>query len=339
MSPLTVSQLQLDDDRALAGLAQFRAEYAFAQFGGRTSQTVAQLRAELTDTPFQRQTFWIAREGERVVGEASVDLMLRENLDLAYVELQVAHDARGRGIGTRLLNDAVEPALRASGRTRVEAYGEFALDERVDDPTHPSNRLAQRLGLELKNLSVCRMAPLPIDAQVAGALQAEAAARSSDYETLLWVDRVPEEYLAEYGALMRQLELDEPDEDVVAEIADYTPERIRSMEDRRVASGWCALIAVSRAADGTLAAHSEVEIDLGEGTDLAFQHNTLVFPAHRGHRLGLELKLATHRALVERFPDVRRIATWNSHVNPWMIEVNERMGYRERFREGIFQTA
>jgi hypothetical protein len=63
-----------------------------------------------------------------------------------------------------------------------------------------------------------------------------------------------------------------------------------------------------------------------------------VFEAHRGHRLGLALKLATHRRLAEDFPEVRRIVTWNSHVNPWMIHVNEQLGYEIAYREVTYQT-
>ena len=33
-----------------------------------------------------------------------------------------------------------------------------------------------------------------------------------------------------------------------------------------------------------------------------FQSGTLVVPAHRGHRLGLAVKVANQRALAERFP-------------------------------------
>jgi GNAT superfamily N-acetyltransferase len=336
---LTISRVLLDDERALAAVAEFRGAYDLAQFGGSVVQTAAQLRAEIADSEFKRQLFWAAWEGDRVVGEASVDLPLQENLDLVYAELQVAHDARGRGIGTRLLEEALLPAIRAEGRERVEAYGEFWLDEDVDDPAHPANRIMRRLGVERKNVAVCRTAPLPLDAALEAELQAEVDARSAGYSTLIWANRVPDEYLEQYGKLLTQLELDEPDEEVVGEIADYTPERIREAEARSTASGYFSIIAVSQAPDGSLAAHSEVEVRTEPGADLAFQRNTLVFEEHRGHRLGLALKLATHRAIAEQFPAVRRIATWNSHVNPWMIEVNERMGYRPRYREVIYQTA
>src|SRR5699024_5037425 len=70
---------------------------------------------------------------------------------------------------------------------------------------------------------------------------------------------------------------------------------------------------------------------------VGWQENTLVMPDHRGHRLGLALKVATHRQLRERAPQLRSLVTWNSHVNPWMIEINEKLGYEIVYREMVLQ--
>ena len=54
----------------------------------------------------------------------------------------------------------------------------------------------------------------------------------------------------------------------------------------------------------------------------------MVLPEHRGHSLGLAMKLATHRSLVAQVPECRIVATGNADVNAHMNAVNERMGYR-----------
>jgi hypothetical protein len=54
----------------------------------------------------------------------------------------------------------------------------------------------------------------------------------------------------------------------------------------------------------------------------------MVLPEHRGHRLGLAIKLATHRALLRAFPDCEVVRTGNADVNEHMNAVNELMGYR-----------
>ncbi|MCW2813716.1 MAG: family N-acetyltransferase [Nocardioides sp.] len=55
---------------------------------------------------------------------------------------------------------------------------------------------------------------------------------------------------------------------------------------------------------------------------------TIVLPEHRGHRLGLALKVAHHQALLARFPDVEWIATATADVNAHMNAVNDRLGIR-----------
>ena len=53
-----------------------------------------------------------------------------------------------------------------------------------------------------------------------------------------------------------------------------------------------------------------------------------MLPGHRGHSLGLALKLANHRALMAALPACEFVRTSNAEVNSHMNAVNERMGYR-----------
>lgn len=48
---------------------------------------------------------------------------------------------------------------------------------------------------------------------------------------------------------------------------------------------------------------------------------------HRGHRLGLLLKIAMMELLPTTEPQLERIVTWNDQGNEHMISVNEAMGY------------
>ena len=74
-----------------------------------------------------------------------------------------------------------------------------------------------------------------------------------------------------------------------------------------------------------------------ETPTLAYQHDTRVVRAHRGHRLGLLLKADMMRWLAVAEPQVESIDTWNAETNQHMIEVNERLGYRARGRQLEFQ--
>jgi RimJ/RimL family protein N-acetyltransferase len=63
-----------------------------------------------------------------------------------------------------------------------------------------------------------------------------------------------------------------------------------------------------------------------------YQFLTAVTRAHRGHRLGLLVKVATHQWLVDAEPGVRRVQTSNSETNRHMIAINEALGYRPTAR-------
>jgi len=61
---------------------------------------------------------------------------------------------------------------------------------------------------------------------------------------------------------------------------------------------------------------------------IASQLDTSVVEGHRGHRLGMSLKIAMLRELAEAEPQVRTLETWNAASNSYMIAVNETLGYR-----------
>jgi len=58
------------------------------------------------------------------------------------------------------------------------------------------------------------------------------------------------------------------------------------------------------------------------------QADTAVARHHRGHRLGLLLKIDMLRWMAEAEPQLTIIETWNNVDNRFMIDVNEALGYR-----------
>jgi RimJ/RimL family protein N-acetyltransferase len=69
----------------------------------------------------------------------------------------------------------------------------------------------------------------------------------------------------------------------------------------------------------------------------AYQWGTLVRPAHRGHRLGMAVKVANLRQLQEAVPGVDHVITWNAESNARMVAVNDRLGFVPTERMGEFQ--
>ncbi len=53
----------------------------------------------------------------------------------------------------------------------------------------------------------------------------------------------------------------------------------------------------------------------------------MVLAGHRGHRLGLLVKVVMLEWLTEAEPAIRRILTGNAGANAHMIAINERLGF------------
>lgn len=68
-----------------------------------------------------------------------------------------------------------------------------------------------------------------------------------------------------------------------------------------------------------------------------FQWGTLVRRDHRGHRLGMAVKLANLRQLAAADASVHSLVTYNAEVNTHMLAINEALGFRPVERLGEFQ--
>ncbi len=116
---------------------------------------------------------------------------------------------------------------------------------------------------------------------------------ADDYRIVTFDTVCPDEHLESFGRLLGMLISEIPLGDLDLEDSEWTPERMRAAEQRQVDIGRHVLTALAIAPDGSVAGFSDVRID-----DTDHSHGqvgiTLVDPAHRGHRLGLALKVATH---------------------------------------------
>jgi hypothetical protein len=61
---------------------------------------------------------------------------------------------------------------------------------------------------------------------------------------------------------------------------------------------------------------------------VGLQADTAVARQHRGHRLGLLLKIEMMGWLADVEPQLKIIETWNNVDNKFMIDVNQALGYR-----------
>lgn len=341
---ITLRRLQPTSNADVEACAAFEMAAIEETLGGRDVRTTQQQATNMTPTDYWDirtfGAFLTTNSGEEaMVGQLELNVPLNENLDMIHFHVEVLTPYRGRGIASRLL-DELEAQREQIGRPRLTTYGTVTDAEAdVDDPSLPINRIAARLGLTRRNVAVARLLDLPVPAEVLDAMEAEAAPHLGDYSIQVWHGHPPREHWLRYGALLTQLDLDEPDEDVELEPQHYDEKRLQIAFDRQDRTGIVPVIAVAVAPDGSLVGHSELQYRNNPGTTLVWQENTLVMPEHRGHRLGLALKAATHRVISEQAPQLLRELTWNSHVNDPMIGINEKMGYRVLLREVAYQNA
>jgi hypothetical protein len=167
-------------------------------------------------------------------------------------------------------------------------------------------------------------------------IREEALAAAGDYELLRIEGYTPDALLPAVAALTEAIN-DAPLDDLEWEDEVYSPERVRAYERAQLESGFRFRRIVARhRTTGELAGHTVVVVDADQPS-YAEQHDTSVVAAHRGHRLGLLLKVDMLLWLAEAETAVERIYTWNAESNDHMITVNERLGYRVLGRAAEFQ--
>ena len=141
------------------------------------------------------------------------------------------------------------------------------------------------------------------------ALWAEATAHSTGYSLLQWVGATPEEHLEAVAALESRMTTDAPMDDLQWEQEVFDADRYRGRDAVMLARRNRVYTSVA-VHDGTGVVVGTTSLVVSDGVDdTAAQFQTIVEPAHRGHRLGLLLKVGNLRFLQEHEPTVIRIDT------------------------------
>lgn len=255
---------------------------------------------------------WAGVEDGEVIAGYLIELPLKDNThrgDLDPLVVRPAH--RRRGLGTALLHHAVT-RLRAHGRelliAEAEATGSAAAFAGARGLTVSLLRTRSSLDLRTTDWAALR-AVLP---QVDG------------YRLERWTGPASPELLPDLTALMDGMN------DAPGAASVWDVDRIRAQEATIPASGLQVYAMLARRiSDGAVAGFTRVFLDKdGQQQGWAVQGETAVLRGHRGHRLGLLLKLNTLFWLHEQRPDIERILAWNAASNTRMRAINEILGYR-----------
>ncbi len=272
---------------------------------------------------FWDNELWMVRdEAGAVVGTLNAELPLKDNTNVLSVQIGVRPDRRRRGIGSALFAQASKIAA-GNGRTVLQAE--------VDAPmsgVSPGSEFARACGFTLANTEVHRVLELPLSEALLDELAAEAAERHEGYRMVTWRDRCPGELVDAYAELNTVFSAEAPLGDLEWEPEHWDAERVRYHEGKAREQKWRTWTTVAVAPDGRLAGHTLLVLpDTDPGK--AYQQATLVKPAHRGHRLGLAMKVRNHRDVHDALDGPVVAHTWNAEQNTHMNAVNALLGYRQ----------
>jgi GNAT superfamily N-acetyltransferase len=274
----------------------------------------------LSSPGFERRA-WAVRDGTEIVAAAEVALPLHDNLDNGFADGLVAPDRRRRGLGTQLLAHLVADA-RAAGRARLALQASEGIAT-----SSPGSGFLRAAGARLGQVEMRRRLVLPaVDPRALRDLAASARRAARGYRLVQWTGPTPPDRRTDLAGLIARMSTDAPQGDFTLEGQRWDAERVRRRDAAAAAAGEGRVVTAAQAADGRLVAYTETAVPPDED-DVARQDDTLVAAEHRGHRLGLWIKLANLDQLADTHPEVRAVDTWNADGNRWMIAINDAMGF------------
>jgi len=302
------------------------------------------------DDVYKRLQLFFVRDGGRMVARSWVRYELQDNLGSALVHVDVLDEFAGRGIGRALLDHA-EALAAADGRTVLMTFTEHPADFDADGPDvlRPATgtgalpasaravRFAQEAGYQLEQVERFSSLAVPPAPGLLDALEREALARAEPYELVTWTDHCPEEYVEQLAVLMSRMSTDAPTGGLSYDEETWDAARVRHVEDTWTQAGNISLVTAARHRDSNeLAAYTVLELAPGKPW-LADQDDTLVAASHRGHRLGMLVKIRNLRRLLAEYPAVERVNTFNAAENDHMLAINVALGFRPAGYDGEWQ--
>lgn len=334
---------------AALGFRLERANWGHEHFAESAAELFARHRNDA-----HRGHAWIgAWDGDTIVGRAGLGWERDPEASTVELTMGVLPSHRRRGVGSGLLA-AAEAAARDLGRSTVVAYSDHP-DAQVtpdDGPmlrapdgdamlpaSVPAARFAAAHGYSLGQLE--RVSSLTVAGRAAGfrrELEAGTVrANALGYRLELWTDRTPPELVDAYAAAREHMVLDVPAGGVTIDRERWDAARVRERESESLDGGMTLLVAVAVTDHGDVAGYTELELPLGR--EIAYQYDTLVIGPHRGHGLGMLVKLANLVRLAETAPERSTVYTWNADENEHMLAINIALGFRRCGLEAVWQRA
>lgn len=263
--------------------------------------------------------------------------LVHEGVFVAVASLQ---ENRDDNLGVMRMDLFVDPARRREGHgSTLLAYVERFARERhqhtliawvqegaAEIAQAPNRTFAPRHGFVVGDEMVRREIAWPVGDERRRAWRDEIASFHDDYAVVTWRSQVPDEFAPSYAELAGRMIVEAPYANLDFEQEQWDVERLRGHELEISTMGRELFIAAAiDTRDNRVAGYSELTLSRID-THTAYQWDTLVARAHRGHGLGRRMKVANLLAFHEAGTATARVSTNNSLINEHMIAVNEWLG-------------
>ncbi|MDX6360040.1 MAG: hypothetical protein QOH37_3094 [Nocardioidaceae bacterium] len=317
----------------------WHAVYERSQTDGREYSSpwrLAEVAVELRNPGRRRRLLGFAGlvDGD-VVASGALSLPQLDNRNTGVVMVDVDPPARRQGYGAAMLAH-LEALAAADGRTLLNTDTFYPYDAPANGSGHPNADFATRHGYVFGLGDVHRRLAMPADGTLLERLAAEASPHHAAYRILGWRGRIPEEHLAEFARINASLMTEAPSGEVEREAESPDADAMRDDDALRAEQGRTPYVTVAYAGTGEMVAYTTIMLSRHE-PGRCFQWGTVVDPRHRGHRLGIAVKVANLRQVQDHEPDLREQFTYNAEVNAHMVAINEALGFVPVERLGEFQ--
>jgi GNAT superfamily N-acetyltransferase len=253
------------------------------------------------------------------VGLLEVEFPRRDNLHLGWTSITVHPDHRRQGHGSAMMTEMIR-------RTRAVGRNTLWIGAPKDDLG--ARAFAERSGFSYASHDARRRQLLSeVDQAEVDRLYHQAREAAADYVLERGTTPTPDDVLEQLVEVTAAIN-DAPMGDLTFEDEHFDLKRLKDFETASAGRQDVVYRMWARhRTSGEIGGHTVVLTNaLHPG--FAWQADTAVSRAHRGHRLGLLLKIEMMRWLAQDRPDIGVVETWNNADNDFMIRVNEAIGYR-----------
>lgn len=253
------------------------------------------------------------------VGWLTISTPERDNRQLVTADITVHPAHRRRGHGTAMAAELLRQA-HTFGRSIIwlgcahddDGAATFLRGQGFSYASHDARRYQR---------------PDQLDHDHLDRLYRTARQAAADYDVVRTAAPTPEDLLGELVEVTAAIN-DAPMGDLEFENEAFDLQRLKDFETASRGKGERLYRVYARhRATGAVGGHTIMMVQPAQPT-YGNQLDTAVHRDHRGHRLGMLLKIEMMRWLAETEPQIERIETWNHADNAYMINVNEQLGYR-----------